>query len=335
MEWLAEAEANDSPEGQEFVISLARELVMNSRPELAEQVARAAWAVYGNEHATADLISTLVRTILTNGDIEAVVNFVQQELSSESDAFHELDRNSDGQITSSEVSNFWSTRHVTRIDENGDGIVTQDDTGEALWYFVSDADLNKDGSIVQTEYRRLSRLPFFTRLDVNGDGQISSEEIGQRAFFSRFDTNNDGTISEEEFFNTLPPERVGGRLGSFTQQLTPEEQFAQSDQDGDARVSMDEANEEFWASIAEFDTNEDNAIDLLEYEEGLQQRKLEKAERFFTNMDRNSDGQASQDEVPARLWERWRRFDSNGDQTLNRDEFMKSQTAKGTTNTEQ
>ena len=41
-------------------------------------------------------------------------------------------------------------------------------------------------------------------------------------------------------------------------------------------------------------------------------------------MDRNSDGQASEDEVPKRFWEDWKSFDANGDNQLNEDEFMQA-----------
>jgi Ca2+-binding EF-hand superfamily protein len=264
------------------------------------------------------------------------VKFVQQDLSPESDCYRELDRNSDGKLTSTELRGFWLQSHFAKIDKNADDILTQDDTGEALWHFVADADLNEDGKIVQDERRQAFLPVFFIRLDRNEDGQISDEEIGSNAFVRRLDGNGDGTVTESEFIEAFASRGVGVRTPRFpVQPLTPEEEFTQNDQDANDHVSIDEAAEKFWKSIAEFDVNEDNAVDLTEYEQGLRKRKLEKAERFFSQMDRNSDGQASQDEVPSRLWERWHGFDSNGDQTLNKDEFMKAQTANIIPNDEQ
>jgi hypothetical protein len=107
--------------------------------------------------------------------------------------------------------------------------------------------------------------------------------------------------------------------------MTPAEKFANNDLDSDDRVTADEADETFWESIVEFDLNGDHVVNLSEYKQGLQQRNIERAARFFDMMDTNSDGQASEDEAPSAMWSKWIRFDANGDNMLSKEEFLESQ----------
>ena len=88
---------------------------------------------------------------------------------------------------------------------------------------------------------------------------------------------------------------------------------------------MEESDEDFWESIAEFDVNGDHAVDRIEYNRGLRKLALEKVHRFFLRMDKNSDGHASQDEAPSLLWKRWITFDTNGDGMLDIEEYVQSQ----------
>jgi hypothetical protein len=89
-------------------------------------------------------------------------------------------------------------------------------------------------------------------------------------------------------------------------------------------VTSDEAGEEYWETIAPFDADGNGAVDSEEHQGGLRVQAVAKSRQFFAKMDRNSDGQASSDEVPSGLWERWKSFDANGDDLLNEDEFMRA-----------
>jgi Ca2+-binding EF-hand superfamily protein len=314
--------------GQVAGVRIASAARSDGRPELAEQITRAAWDTYGSEDATGPLATSLIDSMLANGNIDGAVHFVQQELPTDATFFRELDYNSDGQITSTETLFLWLQTNQTQLDKDSDGFITPEDVGEAVWNFVADADQDEDGSIDGREYVRALFSASFARFDVNRDGQLSRDEWSS-GLFLRLDTDGDGNVTKEEFLDRRALGPQGPDFGPRAPALTPEEKFAQNDVDGDGQVSMDEADDRFWESIAELDVNGDDVLDLTEYEQGLKRRAMERAARFFAMMDTNADGQASEDEAPSASWEDWLRFDANGDGMLNKEEFLESQRQSG------
>jgi Ca2+-binding EF-hand superfamily protein len=310
--------------GQVAGVRIASAARSDGRPELAEQITQAAWNAYGSGDDTEPLAASLIESMLANGNIDGAVHFVQQVLPNDSDFFRKRDHDADGQLTSTEVLEFWNPRRRSLLDEDFDGLITQEETGEAIWSFLSDADQDEDGSIDHREWFRSLLSAIFARFDVNRDGQLSRDEWSS-GLFGPLDMDGDGNVTKEEFLDRPALGPQGPDFSPRASALTPEEKFAQNDVDGDGQVSIDEADDQFWESIAEFDRDGDGVVDLAEHEQGLQQRAMERATQFFDMMDTNSDGQASEEEGRCRSWAEWIRYDANRDNMLSKEEFLESQ----------
>jgi len=160
-------------------------------------------------------------------------------------------------------------------------------------------------------------------------------DAGLSSLFDEIDISRDDTITLDEFeravelypSSRLRPARPGvrtfGRVAA-PPRLSPAERFAEHDENEDGMVTSDEAGEDYWETIAPFDADGNGSVDREEHEVGLREQTLAKNRKFFSDMDVNSDGQASEEEVPPALWERWKSLDVNGDNQLNEDEFMQA-----------
>lgn len=103
--------------------------------------------------------------------------------------FEELDVNSDGQITQSDIEARMAAR-FSELDTNADGFVTAEEIAA------------RQSEQTKRRARRAERM--IERLDTNEDGKLSQSEMasarrGGGKFLERFDTNGDGAISKEEF----------------------------------------------------------------------------------------------------------------------------------------
>jgi hypothetical protein len=269
------------------------------------------------------LAPDLIATILANEGLVAVIQFVQEHSPAGSELLQQGDYNTDGEITGTELLAFWNPENFAHLDKNSDNVITVDETGEAAWRFVADADHDEDGCFKLGHGKYSSD---FARFDVDRDGQLSEDEWSSGPF-DRFDADGNGKLSKTEFIEgkQSPIRRPDPITGPPAPPLTPKEKFASNDMDGDNQVTADEADGDFWGSIVEFDLDGDNAVDLTEYEQGLQQRNLDRAEKLWPDMDKDSDGLAGQEDVPSALWGDWIRFDTNGDNLLSKEEFLESQ----------
>jgi hypothetical protein len=95
-----------------------------------------------------------------------------------------------------------------RLDLNGDGGITREESDAAGAVRFLRLDRDGDGAVTEAEMlevaqervaRRVSKK--FARLDQNGDGRVERAEFEDRgaAQFARLDADGDGQISREEF----------------------------------------------------------------------------------------------------------------------------------------
>lgn len=106
------------------------------------------------------------------------------------DTFHQMDRNRDGRLTSSEW--FYNADYFRRADRNRDGALTVNE-------FVN-ASNNDDRGRWNDNNRDRYDYNSFSSLDANRNGSLSYNEWRwTRSSFDRYDTNRDGVVSRQEF----------------------------------------------------------------------------------------------------------------------------------------
>lgn len=122
-------------------------------------------------------------------------------------SFAELDTNSDGQVTQTELKARGAV-HFAKADTNSDGFLTVNEIEAA----------GKDKAA-----KRAARM--IKHLDSDEDGKLSAEEMNKRGkgrggkdrgakMLERFDTDKNGSLSGEEF--AAASEKMGKRKGKKT-----------------------------------------------------------------------------------------------------------------------
>ncbi len=182
-----------------------------------------------------------------------------------------------------------------RLDQNGDGWVTEDEVPQERQRFfdlmMERGDQNQDGKLTQEEFtaslnvggrssqfgegrpmggggRRFDAERMLERFDSNGDGEITPDEIPQRVQrMMQLDRNGDGVLTREELSQGPRGGGPGGRPGMA------------SGEPGGRGQQMFER----------FDSNSDGTVTQDELPDGMQ--------RFMERFDRNGDGLVTEDEV--------------------------------------
>lgn len=189
-----------------------------------------------------------------------------------------------------------------RLDQNRDGVLTQDELPEQRQEFF---DL------------------MLQRGDTDQDGQLTKEEftasLGDRAGRPQF-----GGRSQAG-----PGSGQGRPMRG--QRLDPERMFERLDSNGDGTITADEVPQDA-QRILQLDRDGDGVITREEISQGLPGGRLgqprgmapggpgERAERMFEELDSNGDGRVTKDEVPDRMEQFLERFDRNGDGMVTEDE---------------
>ena len=105
-----------------------------------------------------------------------------------------------------------------RFDENGDGLLTEDELPEQAWLRLASVDSDGDGAVSVDELAAIQPTPsarddFFARLDADGDGSLTQAEVPACLWerLASADTDGDGLVSSEELttFRPARPSREG------------------------------------------------------------------------------------------------------------------------------
>jgi Ca2+-binding EF-hand superfamily protein len=162
-------------------------------------------------------------------------------------------------------------------DIDGDGRLSREEAPDRMLERFDQMDTDGDGFLDESEARR-GRPPgrgrgpggstdMLARFDTDGDGRISREEspppIVER--FDRIDADGSGFIEPSEMEQMGPP---GGRRGGGS----PEdrvERFMQSDENGDGKISRDEAPEQMLRIFGRLDADSDGFLSQQEIRDGL------------------------------------------------------------------
>jgi Ca2+-binding EF-hand superfamily protein len=220
----------------------------------------------------------------------------------------EADTDHDGQVT---LQEFLAARpeltadDFTRLDLNGDGILTRADAPDgqldpvqALLGLLRETDANGDGVVTFEEaaaFRPDLTQEQFASLDVNGDGVLSRDDLPPPtdpmarliALLPAADANHDNAVTFDE-------------LQALAPDLT-QEQFNKLDRNGDGVIASDDLappppqdpRERLLALIRQVDANHDGAATLDEVRAVLPQFPEEE----FTRLDANGDGVLTADDA--------------------------------------
>jgi Ca2+-binding EF-hand superfamily protein len=102
--------------------------------------------------------------------------------------------------------------------------------------------------------------------------------------------------------------------------------FAAMDTNGDGVISQEEIDQRQAERFQRMDTDGDGVLSVDELYNGLQR---ERAERMHKWLDRNGDGQVSQEEFNAIHSKKFSRLDRDGDGTLSKEELQPRGHRKG------
>jgi hypothetical protein len=98
-------------------------------------------------------------------------------------------------------------RFFARLDQNGDGRITQAEAGAERWQHLSRADTNHDGAVTRAELEAARPHDggrgggqMFARLDANQDGKLVASEVPAEvwAHISVADADGDGAVTRDE-----------------------------------------------------------------------------------------------------------------------------------------
>jgi hypothetical protein len=134
-----------------------------------------------------------------------------------------------------------------------------------------------------------------------GRGPWAKERLEK--LFQRFDKDGDGKIALKDL-----PERL-------------REHLARADTNNDGQVTRDELTKAWQTAAAEMkkkiDTNGDGVIS----DDERAKARAAFWDKRFAEVDKNKDGAISADEAPARMWDRIKVADANGDGRVTRAEI--------------
>lgn len=272
--------------------------------------------------------------------------------------FKQLDKNSDGQVSSDEVSDE-QKRLFTRLlrnDKNEDGKLslaewlagTQEDRPARRPEGAPGEGRRPDGG----GDPKVEAEMIFRRADANGDGKVVLEEVPEdrrerfAQMLERADTNGDKALTQEEFTKGYVLARAAQSGGTPAQnpqrpQGAPGEGLLRVlDTDNDGKLSAAELSAS-GDTLKKFDRDGDGSVSREELMAGMMAKLggppqanpsttnneprmgVEQMLAFWKERDKNGDKKWSKDEVPERAAANFDRIDANGDGVIDEDELKK------------
>lgn len=238
------------------------------------------------------------------------------------------------------------------MDKDGDNAISKEEAGDR-WDRLGKLDKDEDGKVTVREMMAARQGgpggpegsgkggpkgkpgEMFKRSDKNSDGKITKDEVPERAweFLSKLDKNGDDAVSEEEAKAGRPPGGPGGPEGG---RPDGSEMFKRADKNNDGKISKDEVPEQAWDRLGKLDKDGDDAVSREEMKAmagGMGKGGKGKGGKggapaggsgaMFDRFDENKDGKLAEDEVPAEMWAKVRKADSDADGLVSKGEMEK------------
>jgi Ca2+-binding EF-hand superfamily protein len=258
--------------------------------------------------------------------------------------FKQMDKDGDRAISKEEAGERWEK--LAKLDKNTDGRVTLQEMAAARP--GGEGTPGKGKGPGKGGPGKGNPDDRFKNADKNGDGKLTKDEVPEQAwnFLSRLDKNEDGAISEEEAKAGRPPGGAGGSNGPGKGGPGGGEFLKRADKNGDGNISKDEVPEQAWERVSRMDKNKDDKISKEEMAAATAMMRAagkgkgkdgkgkgkEKGKggpptggpgAVFGRYDENKDGKIGEDEVPAEMWSRLRKADTDADGLVSKSELEK------------
>ena len=227
------------------------------------------------------------------------------------DLFAKLDRNQDGELTSDEIDasrRRLYDRLLRTSDQDKNGTLSAAEFQSGLKPQTAEKPLVKKQSSQMPGANAL--LLILAKMDANSDGQIEKVEVPRQyvAFYSRIEDRlggeSDGVLDQREIRQAAP------RMSRFAIRLAQQQNI-----DVDLELAL--LSERQWQAAQRM-TGSRSRGELL--------ADPNRARQFFKQLDADSDGLVSLEEVPEQVVSRFEmlldRADRNGDDLLSEQELM-------------
>ena len=236
-------------------------------------------------------------------------------------------------------------KRLKAADANGDGVLDKSEVPDRLKERFDEVDLNGDGKLDPEELKGVVAVllkqttPVLAQvvrhakaIDADGDGKLSLDEFlkDTKKRFAQVDANGNEKLEEQELKPVLAAviKEFPG-LAKFIRQ-----ELSAIDADGDHLLSLDEVIKKQKKDFARADADSDGKVDseelmravarLLKPAPGIPAKILER----FKAADANGDGKLSRDEAPDRIKPNFDRLDANGDGLIDLEELKQALAAR-------